>query len=212
MRIAPRYVLTVAALLARPTAPLACQDNVLDLRVVEVNSHHDVTYQNFIYARSLAGGKYLAQALYLRLPGIKYNEVAVGAGLRIASFGDASAYIIAGVGSATDANYAEPALLVQDTKGRLTYAVFFQRYVPLNNTVTVPGQWLIDPLEIQYAVYGPLYLGAALYAFKPGSDAWLTKVGPKLGVNDKFGSTEVRMTSVSQGGGHQVQLRRIVVF
>lgn len=210
MKTSTRCVLTVLALLARPTAPLVCQDNVLDLRIVEFNGDRDITYQNFIYARSFAGGKYLAQALYLRLPGIKYNEVAVGAGVRVAAIGDATAYLIAGVGSATDANYAEPALLVQDIKGRLTYAVFFQRYVPLSDAGI--GQWLIDPLEIQYAVHGPLYLGAALYAYQAEGGAWLTKIGPKLGVTDKYGSTEVRVTGVSQGGGRQIQLRRIVVF
>ena len=199
-----------AALLAWPTARLACQDNVLDLRVVEVNTDRAITYQSFAYARSLAGGRFLAQALYLRLPQDKYNEVAVGVGVRIGMIGDAAAYLMAGAGSATDASYAEPALLVQDIKGRFTGALFFQRYVPVSGAGV--GQWLIDPLEMQYAVRGPLYLGAALYAYQAEGGEWLTKIGPKLGVNDRFGATEVRVASVNQGGGHEIQLRRIVVF
>mgnify|MGYP001167295565 FL=1 len=65
---------------------------------------------------------------------------------------------------------------------------------------------------MQYAVRGPLYLGAALYAYQAEGGEWLTKIGPKVGVNDRFGATEVRATSVNQGGGHEIQLRRIVVF
>ena len=204
------YMLALLALFASSTTPLSGQDNALDLRIVEFNSSRDVTYQNFIYARNLAGGKFLVQALYLRLPRDKYNEVAVGTGMRVATFGDATAYVIAGVGHATDANYAEPAVLVQDTKGRFTYAVFFQRYVPLSTAGI--GQWLIDPLEAQYVVHGPFYLGAALYAYQAQGGDWLTKIGPKLGVNDKYGSTEIRVAAVNHGGGRQVQLRRIVIF
>lgn len=72
MRIGARCVLTVAVLLTGPTARLTCQDNVLDLRVVEFNADRAITYQNFIYARSLAGGRFLVQVLYLRLPRDKY--------------------------------------------------------------------------------------------------------------------------------------------
>lgn len=205
-----RCVLTVAALGALPASALPGQDNVLDLRVVEFNADREITYQNFIFARSLAGGRFFVQALYLRLPRDKYHEVAAGAGVRVAALGDAAVYLVAGVGSATDANYAEPALLVQDTKGRLTGSLFAQRYVPLSSVGV--GQWLLDALEVQYAVRSPCYLGAALYAYQAGGGDWLTKIGPKIGVNDTYGSTELRVTGVSHGGGHEIQLRRILVF
>ncbi len=65
---------------------------------------------------------------------------------------------------------------------------------------------------MQYVVRGPFYLGAALYAYQAEGGDWLTKIGPKVGINDKYGSTEVRATAVSHGGGHEVQFRRIVVF
>lgn len=210
MNFHTRCVLTGAALFALPAVPLVCQDNVLDLRVVEINADREITYQNFMYARSFAGGRFLAQALYLRLPRDEYNEVAVGAGVRVATMGDAAVYVIAGAGSATDANYAEPALLVQDAKGRFTGSLFLQRYVPLSSAGV--GQWLIDALEVQYTVRGPLQLGAAFYAYQAGGGAWHTKIGPKLGVTDKCGSTEIRVAGVNHGGGHEIQLRRIVIF
>jgi len=58
-----------------------------DLRVLEANGDLDVTYQNFIYARSFGEGRFLAQALYLRIPstadGVEdYHEVAVAGGVQ----------------------------------------------------------------------------------------------------------------------------------
>lgn len=205
-----RCVLAAAVLGALPVTAAKGQDNVLDLRVVEFNADREITYQNFIFSRNLSGGRFFVQALYLRLPRDKYNEVAAGVGVRVASLGDAAVYLVAGVGSATDANYAEPALLVQDTKGRLTGSLFAQRYVPLSSAGV--GQWLVDAFELQYAVRGPLFLGAALYAYQAQGGDWLTKIGPKVGVNDSYGSTELRVTAVSHGGGHEIQLRRILVF
>ncbi len=133
-----RLVLSALPLLAAPVS-LPCQDNALDLRFVEFNSHNDVTYQNFIYARTLAGGKFIAQADYLRLPINKYDEVAVAVGIRVGAIGDATLYALAGFGHATDASYAEPAVFIQDTKGRFTYAVFFQRYEPVNRPASASG-------------------------------------------------------------------------
>ena len=207
-----RYLLTLLALLALLARPavLACQDNALDLRVAEFNAKRDLTYQNFIYARSFAGGRFIAQVNYLRLAPAKYSEVAAGLGIRITTVGDASVYVIGGFGRATDANYAEPAILVQDTKGRLTGAAYIQRYQPLSDAGV--GQWLLDMLEVQYNVHGPFNLGAALYAYQAEGGSWLTKVGPTLSVNDRLGSTGIRVTSVSQAGGHEIQLRRILVF
>ena len=219
MRIRASHVVTLVALCASPTATLLCQDNAFDLRIVEVNAKRDITYQNFIYARSLAGGRFLAQANYLRLPGDKYSEVAAGIGVRVGTFGDASVYVIAGAGRTTEAllpgltvhvNYAEPAILVQDTKGRLTGTLYVQRYVAVNHDGV--GQWLLDMLEAQYAVRGPLYFGAVVYAYRADGDSWLTKVGPKIGVSDRFGSTEARMARANRDGSPEIQLRRIVVF
>jgi hypothetical protein len=201
-----RSLLVLALLPAR----MVCQDNVLDLRIVEFNTDRHVTYQNFIYARAFAGGKLLAQANYLRLPRIDYDEVAVGVGLRIASLAGTDVYVMAGVGKATDATYAEPALLALKSKGRLSGSVYFQRYQPVNDAGIV--QWLIDPLELQYAMRGPISIGASFYAYQPEGGDWLTKIGPKLALADKHGATEVRVTTVNPGGGREIQLRRIVVF
>ncbi len=186
------------------------QDNVLDLRLLEINSDRKITYQNFIYARSLASGKFLLQATYLRLPQIDYNEFAAATAIRATTLGDVSVYLMAGIGVATDDTYAEPALLLQDVAGRLTGALYVQRYIPLGESGV--GQWLLDSFELQYAVHIPFTLGAALYAYRPDGGSWLTKIGPKIGVTDRFGSTELRVTTVSGGGGNQFQLRRIIVF
>ena len=61
--------------------------NVLDLRFMELNSKGDLTYQNFIYSRMLDSGKWMAQALYLRLASVNYSEYAGGVGYRVATVG-----------------------------------------------------------------------------------------------------------------------------
>ena len=192
-----------------PQAALHAQDNVFDLRLVEIDSHHHVTYQNFIYARSISGGKYVAQATFLKVPPGSYNEFALALGVRAATVAGAAVYLLAGAGRATDGNYAEPAILVQKATGRLTGALYVQRYVPLSQSGI--GQWLLDMLEAQYA-FGAIYLGGALYAYQANGDAWLTKIGPKLGLTDKRGATEVRVTRTSRDGSPEILFRRIVAF
>jgi hypothetical protein len=204
-------LLAAAALLA--PARLTAQDNTLDLRFLEINSKGHVTYQNFIYSRMLDSGQWMVQALYLRLPGglpgRDYNEGAAGVGYRFATIGKVSTYAIAGYGHATDGNYFEPAILAVATDGKLTGDAFFQRYVALDNTAT--SGWLLDPLELQYAVGGPFAIGAALYAYQPVGGEWFTKLGGKIGLNDKLGTSEVRISHVSTGGA-EFQFRRIFVF
>jgi hypothetical protein len=196
--------------LAGAQTRLLAQDNVLDLRLVEVNGDGDVTYQNFIYARSLADGRFLAQALYLRLPQDSYGEVAVGGGVRAALLGDLSVYLMASLAKASDASYAQPALFLQDAQGRLTGSLYLQRYTPLNDDGV--AQWLVDALEAQYGIAGPVAIGAALHAYRPEGGDWLTKLGPKLVVSDRFGTTEIRATWLDAGGGHEFQIRRVWVF
>ena len=206
-------VLGLALSLGGAPAALSGQDNVLDLRLLEANSDFDVTYQNFIYARSLGGGRFLAQALYLRIPApdtADYNELAVGGGVRAAALGDLAVYLMASLARATDDNYLEPALLAQDALGRFTASLYLQHYAPLGDDGI--DQWLIDSLEAQYAVRAPVSLGAALYAYRPAGGDWLTKIGPKVALADRLGSTELRATWRDGGGGHELQLRRIWIF
>jgi hypothetical protein len=199
----------VLALVCLPVA-LAGQDNLLDLRLAELNEDADVTYQNFIYSRSFAGGRFLGQALYLRLPLDDYNEVSVGGGIRALSLGDANLYGMASVAKATDAWYVEPAILLLDVAGRLTGSLYVQRYTPLSDEGIV--QWLVDTIEAQYAVTGPFALGAALYAYRPEGGDWLTKVGPKASLADRLGATEVRVTRVSPGESFEFLIRRLLIF
>lgn len=205
--------LVALALVAGAPTALSAQNNVLDLRFLELNNHGDVTYQNFIYSRAFGDGKYIAQALYLRVNPPSYNEVAGALGLRLTTVGGADVYALAGIAGATDANYFEPALLVVKTKGAITGSAYLQRYVALSDKGV--GQWLLDPLEAQYAIpTTPFAIGASLYAYRPNGDgnSWLTKIGPKVGLNDKWGTSEIRITTVNQNGGQEFQFRRIFVF
>jgi hypothetical protein len=204
-----RALAAVTLLAVFGAAPLAAQDNVLDLRVAEFNNHGDFTYQNFIYARNLDSARFMVQALYLRLPDLGYREGAVAVGWRAAARGPLSAYLLAGAASATDAPYFEPALFVVGTGDRWSGSMYLQRYTPVNGRGI--AQWLVDPLEVQYRVTGPFQVGTALYAYRPAGGDWLTKLGLKLGIVDPLGFTEVRISQVNTGG-QEFQLRRIFAF
>ena len=205
-------MLLAAAALVHPVR-LVAQDNTLDLRFLELDSKGHVTYQNFIYSRMLDSGQWMLQALYLRLPQAfpdkAYNEGAAAVGFRFATIGKISTYVLAGYGHATDGNYFEPALFAVSTEGKLTGDAYFQRYVAIDNSAT--SGWLLDPLEVQYAVGGPFAIGAALYAYQPVGGIWFTKLGGKIGLNDKLGTNEIRISHVSTGGA-EFQFRRIFVF
>lgn len=201
-----------AALLSAGLAvatPAAAQDNVVDLRAAELNSSGDLTYQNFIYARTLRDGRVLLEALLLRQPYLDYNEFSIGAGIRVGRRADVQAYALVHVAAATDAKYVQPALFVQDAAGRFTWSMFVEYYAP----VTSGGiqQFLIDPLEAQYAVRGPLTLGGSVYLWRAEGGTWLTKAGPKVGVTDKYGTTEFRVTRTNEET-FEFQIRRIVIF
>jgi hypothetical protein len=192
--------------------PASAQSNLLDLRVVEFDTDGSVTYQNFIYNRWFEDGRFMIEALRLRIPTSDYTEFSIGAGLRAARLGDAELYALAHVAKATDGTYLQPAALIVDAKGRLTGAMFVQHYAPLDDTGA--PQWLIDPLEAQFAVVAPLSLGAAAYFYKAPGVPWLRKVGPKASLADRWGATELRVTRTSDGmvRGWETQVRRIFVF
>jgi hypothetical protein len=187
---ARRHPAVLASLVMLPlAAPLRAQDNALDLRV-EWSGERTPLYQNFLYARTLAGGRWMVQGLVLRLPADKYDELAVGGGYRVASMGGASAY-------------------VQRTQGKLTGSFFVQRYTPADARGIV--QWLVDPLEVQYAVAGPFAVGASLYAYRADGGDWSTRFGPKVSLSDRHGATEVRVSEMSPGS-RALQLRRVILF
>jgi hypothetical protein len=191
------------------SAPAAAQPNVLDLRVAEITSGGDVTYQSFIYDRTFADGRIMFEAVYLRLPADDNKEVSIGGGFRAARLGDLQAYFLGHVAKATDARYVQPALLVLDTTGRLTGSLFVQHYTPVDDKGT--HQWLVDSAEIQYGVRGPLALGVSAYLYRPAGGDWLTKVGPKVSIGDKYGASELRIARVNRGG-YAFQFRRLIVF
>jgi hypothetical protein len=219
---------TLVAMLAAGAmlAPLrlAAQDNVLDLRFLELNSKGDVTYQNFIYAHNFDGGKWMAQAFYLRESSIDYGEFGVGAGYRVAAAGGFSGYAIAGAATSTaagvHANYFEPAFLITGAQGKWSGSFFLQRYVAVDSR-GVNG-WLIDPVEFSYNFAGPFAIGASVYGYQPNGIDWQTKLGIKFGINDKLGTSELRVSAVNTPGGlsanglststTEFQFRRIFVF
>jgi len=204
-----RLVLLSASIALAAATPANAQQNVLDLRVLELDSHGDLRYQNFIYGRTSSDGRLLFEGLYLRVPPDDYDEVSIGGGYRVVRAGDIQAYALLHLATATDGGYLQPAALVLDTTGRLTGSFFVQHYAPLGDRGV--HQWLIDSAEAQYAVRGPLSLGVWAYLYKPAGGDWLTKVGPKISLADRRGATELRIGRINQGG-YAFQVRRLLAF
>ena len=73
--------------------PLAAQDNLLDLRIAEIDRDGQRTYHNFIYSRTLLGGKVLLDANHLLVPQSHYRETSVGAGYRTVGSGASGIYL-----------------------------------------------------------------------------------------------------------------------
>lgn len=206
---ANQLLLSTALLLLTGRAVLG-QSTTLDLRIIEVDAAHRTTYQNFIFARTFAEGRVLVQSLYLRLPKDKYSELSVGAGMRVVAREHANLYLIAGYGRGTGATFAEPSLLALVNAGRFTASAFVQRSLPMSRTGDT--QWIVDPVEVQYSVSRRSFLGVSLYATQVPGSVWITKLGPKVGLLDGLGSTEVRVARVGPAKRHEFQLRRIVAF
>jgi hypothetical protein len=188
----------------------SAQNNTLDLRFLEFNDDGGATYQNFIYSRSFAGGKWAFQGVYLRLPEIDYDELAAGLGYRFATTGGTQWYLFGSLAHGTDDDYFQPALFALDLDGKVTGSLFLLRYIPLGDEGI--EQWLIDPVEVQYNVFGRTSVGLSGYFYRPDGGSWLRKIGPKLSVTDRLGASELAVRDVNQGGGVEVQLRRIFVF
>jgi hypothetical protein len=209
MRNILSVILTLSLCLFITTSVIA-QDNTFDLRPVEVNSNGEITYQNFIYARTFANGQFMAEGWYAHMP--EYNEYSAGIGYNVAGFGDCRVYGLAHYTIATDDNYVLPGIFILDINGKWTGSLWGVYYYPLGNSGI--DQILVDPAEIQYNLTGPWSVGISAYAWKmQGSDLNL-KIGPKISLADKYGATELRAAKWNEagGGGWEFQLRRIVVF
>jgi hypothetical protein len=196
-------------------APALAQNNVLDLKPADVNSDGDVVYEIFNYNRLFSDGKFIFEALHLRLPGLDtvadYNELSVGGGYRLVKRGGFQLYGLAHVAFATaDQKYLQPAALMQFASGKWAGSAFVQRYIALTDNAA--SAWLIDPAEIQYSVAGPVAIGASAYLYRPNGGSALTKIGPKVSVADKYGATELRVVHVNQGASTEFQIRRIILF
>ena len=166
-----------AALVIVVASPAAAQQNVVDLRFLEIDSHGDVRYQNFIYDRTSADGRFLFEGLYLRVPPDDYDEVSIGGGYRVLRAADLQVYGLVHVAEATDGAYVQPALLLLDTAGRFTGSLFVQHYAPLSDRGV--HQWLVDSAEAQYRPRSIRDRRVGVL-FKPAGGDWLTKVGPKV--------------------------------
>lgn len=196
-------------------APALAQKNFIDLRPVDINSDGNVKYRIFIYDRLFSDGKFIFEAVHLRLPGddtvADYNELAVGGGYRLYKRGAFQLYGLAHVGFATaHQKYLQPAALTQFTSGKWAGSALVQRYIALTNNAA--SAWLVDPAEIQYAIAGPVSIGASAYLYRPNGGSALTKIGPKVSVADKYGATELRVVHVNQGASTELQIRRIILF
>lgn len=202
-------VLLLMGLLAR-SLPLACQDNTADLRFLETDEDGHLTYQNFIYSRNLAGGKWMFQGFFLRLPQLDYKEYGIGLGYRLAATRGIGWYLLGGFAHASDEDYFQPALLALKVEGKTTGSLFLLHYAPLGSHAV--DQWLVDPIEVQYNLTGRLSLGGSGYFYRPAGGSWFHKIGPKVSLADAHGASELTVRKVNQGGGAEIQLRRIFVF
>jgi hypothetical protein len=202
-------VLLLVGFLAR-SLPLAGQDNTVDLRFLEVGEHGHLTYQNFIYSRNLAGGKWMFQGGFLRLPQIDYKEYGIGLGYRLAVTREIGWYLFGNFAHGSDEDYFQPALLALDVEGKTTGSLFLLHYAPLGSDGI--DQWLVDPIEVQYNLVGRLSLGGSGYFYRPAGGSWFHKIGPKLSLSDALGASELAVRKVNRGGGVEIQLRRIFVF
>ena len=186
---------------------LQAQDNTLDLRY-EFNEDGR-TYSNFIYVRTV--GKFMIEAFHLEIPPEnEYKETAVGVGWNILSFGDLNGYLLGHIAAASDEYYFQPTFLALDVDGKWTGSLFVLYYGPLGDDGI--HQFLVNPVEIAYNIYGPVSFGFSSYLYKPEGGDWLTKLGLKFGVADRYGVTELRVSDVNNDGGTEFQLRRIFVF
>ncbi len=209
-----RSVIAVTLLLSA-CVPASAQNNVLDLKPADINSDGDVVYGIFIYNRLFSDGKFILEALHLRVPGLDifedYNEFSVGGGYRLIKRGGFQLYGLAHVAFATaDQKFFQPAALMQFASGKWAASSFVQRYIALTDNAA--SAWIIDPAEIQYTIAGPVAIGASAYMYRPNGGSSLTKIGPKISVADKYGATELRVAHVNQGASVEFQFRRVILF
>lgn len=205
-----RAVLFCIVLFGMGFSPLQAQDTVLDLRFLELNDHGERTYHNFILSHAF-GERLSFEAFYLLLPQLDdYDELAAGLGYRMGKIGEVGISFIGYFSSAPDDEYFEPTLFLLDVDGKLTGSLFLLHYFPLSGDGI--HQWLVDPVEVQYNVFGSVSIGASGYFYRPQGGSWLTKIGPKISLADRLGASELAVRWVNGGGGVEFQLRRIFTF
>lgn len=188
--------------------PVFGQNNIFDLRS-EFNSQQ-VTYHNLLYDR--LEGDWLFELAHVRLPESQYTESSVGVGYNVFATltSDVICYPVVHYTTATDDNYFQPSILVSKPVGKFTASIFTAYYVPLgDNGIT---QVVIDPLEIQYNVFDKITFGLSLYYWHPEIGDPLTKIGPKIGLLDELGVTEIRLAKNMQAETYEIQLRRFITF
>ena len=187
------------------------QSGVADLRFLEIDADGDRTYHNAILSVGLGESRFSLESFWLFLPELDdYDEVGVGVGFRMFERGDLSISLLGYLASAPDDEYFEPALLVVDSGGRWTGSLFLLHYLPLGDEGI--GQWLVDPLEIQYRIKGRVSIGVSAYLYRPDGGDWLRKIGPKVSLEDRLGATEIAVRDVNLGGEYEVQFRRLFFF
>jgi hypothetical protein len=152
----------------------------------------------------------IVEAVHIRIPPAGYKELALGAGYAVMNSANLHTYLIGHLSSATDDKYFEPALLALLNRGKLNGSFFLMYYVPLGDKGI--NQWLMDPLEVQYNVLGPVSLGLSSYYYQPDGGEALYKIGGKVSNAFRYGAVELAIRKVSMGGGIEFQLRMLVMF
>lgn len=202
-------MILAAVLLVVGAGRAAAQEKILDLRLLELSEDGERTYHNLIVSYGV-GRRLSFEAFWLFLPQFEhYDELGLGLGVNLLRKRGVSLTLIGYLAAAPDDEYFEPALLAADGDGRVTWSLFVLRYLPLGSAGV--EQWLVDPLEVQFRVGGRVSLGASAYLYRPDGGSWLSKVGPKVSVADRWGSSDLALRRVNEGSW-ELQLRRILVF
>ncbi len=190
--------------------PLWAQNNILDLRPLEIDDHGTITYQNFIYSRYLVGGKALLSAVHIRIPPDNYREFALGVGYNFASLNSVRGYLVASLSSATDDYYFQPALMGIGGMDRWFAFFYLTCYLPLGDDGI--NQWLLDPFELQYTLVGPLSIGFSSYYYRPNGGEPSYKLGGKMSYAHRYGSLDVTLRRTNRAQRLELQLRTVVAF
>lgn len=144
--------------------------NFLDLRYEFSSKTSDQTYANAIWIHLLDQGKYLFTASLLNVPPANNRlEPSAGVGYNIAKVGDYYGYAILSVAHdlKSQEQHLQPAFFFVDQEGNCQGQLFAFKYLPLSRGMERIYHTIVDPAEILYKLFGPVFAGFSLYHLEP---------------------------------------------